>query len=114
MVEECEVDPQELVKVEEVGQSGNAPIKVTLTNSRSVQKVLKNAYKLRSYEDPYNKIFIAPNRTKEQQAAHQKLVQKMRDKVKMDPSKILIIRDGTIVDNGPFQRKKKRIKEVIW
>jgi hypothetical protein len=69
-VEECGVDPQELEKVEKIGLSGNAPIKVTLTNSRSVQKVLKNAYKLRSYEDPYNEILIAPNRSKDQLAAH--------------------------------------------
>ena len=68
--------------------------------------MLKNAYKLRSYEDPYNKVYIAPNRTKEQQAAHQKLVQKMREKVRMDPSKRWIIRDRTILDNGPFRRKK--------
>ena len=112
LLEECDVDRQEFVKVEKLGLSGNAPMKVTLINSRGVQKVLKNAYKLRGYEDPYNQVFIAPNRTKEQQAVHQQLVKKMREKVRMDPSKRWIIRDGAIVDYGPFKRKETN--QRVW
>jgi hypothetical protein len=35
-------------------------------------------------------------------AAHQKLVQKMREKVRMDPRKRWIIRDGTIAVSGQW------------
>ena len=111
LLKEFEVDPQELVKVEKIGQGGNAPIKVTMTNICSVQKVLKNAYHLRGYEDHYNSIFIEQNRTKTQQVALQKLVQKMKKMIKMDPSKKWIIRDGKIVDNGSFRRKETNTRE---
>ena len=106
LLEKFEVDPQELVKVEKIGQGGNAPIKVTLTNICSVQKVMKNAYHLRGYEDHYKSIFIEPYRTEAQQDALQKLVRKMKKMIKMDPSRKWIIRDGKIVDDGSFRRKE--------
>ena len=106
LVKECGVDVEELAKVNKLGRSGSAPIKVTLRNSWSVQRVLKQAYKFRDCGDPWNKLFISPNRTKEQQAAHQKLVKKLKEQILKDARKRWIIRNGAVVEIGPFERRR--------
>ena len=80
------------------------PIKVRLTDSYSVQQVLRNAYKLGTDEDCRDH-YLAPDRTKEQRLAHSKLVTEMRRLISEDSSKRYAIRNNRVVcvDNALSQ-----------
>ena len=69
-------------------KSGKArPVKVQLTAALHVQRVLKAAHKLRNCEGEFKTVYLAPDRTKEEQVAHLKLVSEMKDKISNNPSK---------------------------
>ena len=107
VLEECEVDKQNFVKMEKLGRGGDAPVKVVMRNSCYVQHVLKQAPKFREYFEPcWSKLYITPHRTKEQQVSHKKLVEKLKEHIRRDGSKRWVIRDGDIKENGPFERSR--------
>ena len=72
------------------------PVKVTLSNSETVIKVLRQRNMLRNV-DRYKTTFLAPDRTLEERATHKILVQQVREKIKTDPSKYHCIRGKTVV-----------------
>ena len=107
VLEECEVDKQNLVKMEKLGRGGDAPVKVVMRNSCYVQHVLKQAPKFRDYFEPcWSKLYITPHRTKEQQVLHKKLVEKLKEHIRKDKSKRWVIRYGKIEEMGPYERRK--------
>ena len=57
--------------------------------------MLRSAPKLKSIED-LKKVYQAPDRTPEQGAAHSKLVNQMKELIKVDCSKHYYIRDNKI------------------
>ena len=71
------------------------PIKVRFRKAADVATMLRNASKLKSTEE-FKKVYLAPDRTPEQRAAHSKLVNQMKELIKVDSSKYYYIRDNKI------------------
>ena len=73
------------------------PIKVTLASPEAVKFVLSRAKKLKQnpYEE-YKNINLSPDRSREERAAHKKLVEQLKQKISNDSSKYHFIRDGLI------------------
>ena len=71
------------------------PIKVKLESSLHVESILKNAHKLKTNND-FKTVFLAPDRTPEQRAAHSKLVIQMKEMIKNDSSKHYFIKDDKV------------------
>ena len=72
------------------------PIKVMLESSLHVESILKIAYKLKTHTE-FRTVFLAPDRTPEQRAAHSKLVIQMKERIKNDNSKHYYIKDNKIM-----------------
>ena len=72
------------------------PVKVQLTCLSHVQQVLRAASKLRSHEGEFKTVYLAPDRTKEQQLAHTKLVIEMKELITSNPDKYYFIRNNEI------------------
>ena len=74
------------------------PIKVTFHSNESVKLVLAKAHNLKkSTVKTYHTWFISPDRNFEEQAAHQKLVAKLKDNIKADSTKFHYIKDGKVL-----------------
>ena len=74
------------------------PIKVTLRCSESVRMVLERAYKLKKSQTTYyHTWYITPDRNREEQAAHKKLVAQLREKITADSTKYHYIKDGRVL-----------------
>ena len=71
------------------------PIKVEFKSSSDVDIILKNAHKLRKNDD-LKSVYLSPDRTKEQRAAHSKLVKQMKEMISRDNSKHYFIRDNKV------------------
>lgn len=72
------------------------PVKIQLSCAIHVQRVLSAASKLRSYEGEFRTVYLAPDRTREQQLAHGKLVKEMKELISNNPSKYYFIRNNKI------------------
>ena len=72
------------------------PIKVHLTCASHVRRILVAASKLRNCEGEFHSVYLSPDRTKEEQSAHTKLVKEMKELLAKDPSKYYFIRNGKI------------------
>lgn len=74
------------------------PIKVTLAYRESVKMVLARAHKLKkSAATEYHTWFITPDRNREEQAAHNKLVAQLKEKITADSTRYHYIKDGKIL-----------------
>ena len=71
------------------------PIKIELESSLDVASFLSNAHKLKASDD-YKMVYLAPDRTAEQRAAHNKLVNRMKELIKEDSSRHYFIRNDKI------------------
>ena len=67
-------------------------IKVEVEHPTDALVVLKKAGKLRSTD--LRSVYLSPDRNKQEQQAHNKLVAKMRTMIKEDPTKFYFIRDN--------------------
>ena len=81
------------------------PIKVKLNSSDTVNQILRNSGKLKR-SDRFQSVYISPDRTKEEQASHKKLVGEMKEKMKTDPSNYHYIRDKTVISVARTPRNK--------
>ena len=70
------------------------PIKVELKHPTDAMVLLKNAGKLRSTD--MSSVYLSPDRNKQEQAAHSKLVAEMRTMIKEDPNKFYFIRNNKV------------------
>ena len=74
------------------------PIKVTLNSNESVKMVLGKAPNLKKLQTlAYRTWYITPDRNREEQAAHQKLVSELREKIKTDSTRYHYIKDGKVM-----------------
>ena len=73
----------------------NRPIKVKLRRPDEVRDVLIKAKKLKGH-DTLGSIFISPDRSLAERAAHKKLIEDMKKRREEDPSKYFFIRRGTV------------------
>ena len=79
------------------GSGKPRPIKVTLSCAESVKMVLARARNLKKSKcTAYHTWYITPDRSKEERAAHQKLVVKVKEMITAQPTKYHYIRDGKI------------------
>ena len=69
------------------------PIKVVLDNVDEVDFVLERARNLKD-SDKFKQVYLGPDRTKENQLAHNKLVRQMKQMIEKDPNKHYYIRQG--------------------
>ena len=69
-------------------------IKVEVEHPTDALVLLKKAGKLRSTD--LRSVYLSPDRNKQEQAAHNKLVAKMRTMIKEDPTKFYFIRDNNV------------------
>ncbi|KAL5265759.1 hypothetical protein ACHWQZ_G006463 [Mnemiopsis leidyi] len=71
------------------------PIRAQFINSRTVDTILKNASRLKT-KPSLKSVYVLPDRTKEQRAAHAKLVHKMKELISRDNSKHYFIRGNVV------------------
>ena len=76
-------------------QGKNRPIKVVLDSVDEVNSVLELARNLKD-SDKFKQVYLGPDRTKENQLAHNKLVRQMKQMIEKDPNKHYYIRQGRI------------------
>ena len=77
------------------------PIKVTLRNADAVRDVLSGAKALKSilapdYSFKFSQLYLSPDRTDEERQLRKKLVQEMKEKIKVDASKRYYIKDRKV------------------
>ena len=82
-------------RIGQFNQDKSRPIKVEFNSSNTVANILKNARKLKLNSD-FKSVYLSPDRTKEQRAAHSKLVKQMKDMISRDNSKHYFIRGNEI------------------
>ena len=70
------------------------PIKVELEHPTDALVLLKKASKLKSTD--LMSVYLSPDRNKQEQAAHSKLVAKRRTMIKEDPNKFYFIRNNKV------------------
>ena len=106
ILEKCGVQRRDdnIVDLHHIGRESTGPIKVTLKNVCDVQTVFKNKSNLRNLGDPWDKIFIAPVRSKEQIEANRNLVERLKEKIKSDGKTRWVIHGNEILGKGPFSR----------
>ena len=81
-----------------ISSSRARPIKVTLACPEAVKFVLSKASKLkRNTFDHWKCVYLAPDRSKDERAAHSKLVAELKQKISENSSKYYYIRDGKII-----------------
>jgi len=74
------------------------PIKVTMNSNESVKEALSRANHLKkSLCTTYHSWFVAPDRNREEQATHKKLVAQLKEKISAEPSKYHYIKDGKVL-----------------
>ena len=71
------------------------PMKVTLRNAETVRYLLRRAHRLRD-DEKFKNVYLTPDRSKKERAAHSKLVSEMRGLIEKDSTKYYFIRDGKI------------------
>ena len=69
-------------------------------------KILEKAKRLK-YSKLYSRVFVAPDRTPEEQRERAKLVEKLKLKIKTEPSIRWGIRKGEIVKLGQWERESE-------
>ncbi|KAL5261209.1 hypothetical protein ACHWQZ_G007050 [Mnemiopsis leidyi] len=79
---ECEnVDVQHCTRIGEWRADRTRPIKVEFRTAADVETVLRKAHKLKA-SDEFKKVYLAPDRSAEERAAHSKLVNQMKELIK--------------------------------
>ena len=73
----------------------NRPIKVELGSASEVEAVLMHARNLKDSDD-FKNVYLGPDRTKENQLAHNRLVKEMKKMIEKDQSKHYFIRHNKI------------------
>ena len=71
------------------------PVKVSVSNSTIVTQILTKASNLRNF-DQYKQVFISPDRTPEQRAAHRELIEQLKLKRTNEPNSRHYIKGGQI------------------
>ena len=71
------------------------PVKVTMRNAETVRYLLKRAHRLKQDEE-FKNVYLSPDRSKRERAAHNKLVSEMKRLISSDSTKHFFIRDGKI------------------
>ena len=79
------------------------PIKVTLSSSEAVSKVLSKAGRLKSVEQ-LSGVFLSPDRTAEERAARKKLVEQLKQKREAEPDLHHFIKNNVV-----FSRTKASV-----
>ena len=87
--------PYEAYRIGKKEQGKNRPIKVELGTATDVDFVLGHARNLKN-RDEFKNVYLGPDRTKENQLAHNKLVKEMKQMIERDPSKHYFIRQRKI------------------
>ena len=80
------------------------PLKVTLVSRDAVIEVLSNAKQLKNSR--YKDVYLVPDRSYEERAAHKKLVAQMKLLFVTDPNKHHYIRDSRIISVNKLHRSE--------
>ena len=78
-----------------------------------VKRALKEAKYLKDDGPHFNNvIYLAPDRTPEQQSAHRLLVKQLKEAIKNKPTRKWMIKFGKIVEAGEFVKRVEPYSEV--
>ena len=77
-------------------EGATRPILVSLENAASAQQLLYRASELKGW-DKYGKVFMGPDRTKEERLARKELVHELKRKREGEPGKRFVIRRNDVV-----------------
>ena len=82
-------------QVASVVRLGAETTKVVLKNADEATRILQNAKQLKKC-DKRKRVYLVPDRTREERDAHNKLVIQMKQMIKKDPGKYFFIRNKKI------------------
>ena len=82
-----------------VKEGVNRPIKITLGSSDIVQRVLRNAGRLKRSEK-FKGVYLSADRTVEERTARKELVMQLKQKREREPAMYHFIKNGTIFSRG--------------
>ena len=74
------------------------PVKVQMTNSYQVQRILKAAHRLRQHTGEFRTVYLAPDRSKKEREEHNKLVRQMKELISQDSTKYYFIKNGKVMN----------------
>ena len=94
-LEEHHPDPTDAYRLGEKTAGKTRSIKVRLGNAETVRLLLSRAHRLRKF-NMYKNVYLSPDRTKKDQAAHSSLVREIKELITKEPKKYHFIRDGKI------------------
>ena len=77
-------------------EGATRPILVSLESAASVQQLLYRARELKGWEK-YGKVFMGPDRSKDERVARKELVQELKRKREGEPGKRFVIRSNEVV-----------------
>ena len=80
------------------------PIRLECKSRNDARILLSNARNLKD-SDEFSKVYLAPDRNREERTAHNKLVKQMKDMITADPGKYFYIRDKKICSVVKTERK---------
>ena len=85
----------EAVRIGEISEDTNRPVKISLRNSETVYQILLKAKNLRN-STAHRKVYLAPDRSPEERAKHRELVSEMKRLAREDPDMHYYIFSGQI------------------
>ena len=86
------VDTSRLGKPSETAR----PVKVVLASPEAAASIIRKSYKLRD-SDRFQKVYVAPDRPKDERIRRKQLVDKLKDKRKHETNAKFFIRNGAVV-----------------
>ena len=98
---------------QEEDNSKPRPLKVKLSSRLEVQGLLSRTKNLKGSSD-YSAVYVTPDRSKEERAAHRKLVEEMKQKIEAEPTKLHFIRDKKVCSITRDQSRTKNPDTVIY
>ena len=90
----------------EVNPESVRPIKLTVNSQATALEMLRNSNKLKSVNE-YKYVYIQPNINLQERSVHKNLVNELETKIKDEPNKYQIIKDGVLycIQKIPLQKE---------
>lgn len=111
-LEKCGIEHYELCQKDLVSafylnrRDGHCTIRMIFSNQWIAGQILELAYQLKSGAELYRGVYLDKDRTDDEMKTHRELVAELRKKREDHPTIRWIIRNGTILNRGPFSKSK--------
>ena len=111
-LEKCGIEHYDLCQKDLVSafylnrRDGHCTITMIFSNQWIAGQILELAYQLKSGAELYRGVYLDKDRTDDEMKTHRELVAELRKKREDHPTIRWIIRNGTILNRGPFSKSK--------